>query len=166
VTDDKKAATWLQHAAMAYRRVNKPDQAIAVYQELLIADSKSANDYHFQIAETLYHAGRWNECITAYRGTDRFPLNYERMAQANRHLKKYAEAIGLYQQIMAASAPQASWALHQIALTHEQAGQKEEAIKVFKQVCDRFPKSTEGSQAHSHLNEKYKITVTLGGAKD
>jgi len=33
-------------------------------------------------------------------------------------------------------------------------------------VCKRFPKNQYASQAHAHLQTKYKITVTLGGAKD
>ncbi|WP_020475130.1 tetratricopeptide repeat protein [Zavarzinella formosa] len=164
--DAKTGAKWLSAAAMAYRHSGKPDPAIAVYRELLVADAANASAYHFEIAETLYYAQRWKECITAYRGTERFPHNYQHMAAAHRQLKEYDEAIGLYTQIIAASQQTASWATYQIAATHEQAGRKEEAIKVFKQVCDRYPKSSEGSQAHTHLNEKYKISVTLGGAKD
>lgn len=166
IGDAKTAPRWLGAAAMAYRRGGKPDQAIAVYRELLTADAKNAAEYHFQVAETLYHAHRWAECITAYRGTDRFPHNYQHMAAAHRQLKQYDEAIGLYRQIMATSPPHASGALLAIAQTHEQAGKAEDAIKAFKLVCDKFPKTGEGSQAHAHLNEKYKITVTLGGAKD
>ena len=164
--DTKTAGKWLSQAAMAYRQGGKPDQAIAVYRELLTADAANAAEYHFQIAETLYYAQRWKECITAYRGTDRFPQNYLHMAAANRQLKQYDEAIQLYQQILATSPPHAASALLQIGYTHEQAGRTEPAIKVFKQVCDRFPKTGEGSQAHAHLNDKYKIPVTLGGAKD
>jgi tetratricopeptide (TPR) repeat protein len=166
VSDMKATGKWLSAAAMAYRQGGKPDQAIAVYRELLVADATNAKDYHFQIAETLYYAQRWKDAITAYRGTDRFPHNYQHMAAAHRRLKQYDEAIALYGQIMSSSAPHASWALYQIAATHEEAGKTEQAIKVFKQVCDKFPKSTEGSQAHAHLNDKYKIAVTLGGAKD
>jgi tetratricopeptide (TPR) repeat protein len=166
ITDTKGTGKWLSAAAMAYRQAGKPEQAIAVYRELLTADATNAKEYHFQIAETYYYAQMWKECITAYRGTDRFPQNYQHMAAAHRQLKQYDEAVGLYGQIMSSSPDHASWALFQIASTHEQAGKTEQAIKVFKQVCDKFPKSTEGSQAHAHLNEKYKIAVTLGGAKD
>jgi TolA-binding protein len=64
-------------------------------------------------------------------------------------------------------APQsAPWALLQIGYTREQAGKKELAIKAFQQVCKRFPKDGHASRAHAHLQTKYKITVTLGGAKD
>ena len=60
----------------------------------------------------------------------------------------------------------APWALLQIGYTHEQAGAKEKAIQSFQQVCKRFPKDGHASTAHAYLQDKYKITVTLGGAKD
>jgi tetratricopeptide (TPR) repeat protein len=164
--DAKTAPRWLGAAAQAYRQGNKPDQAIAVYRELITSDAKNADSYAVAIADTLYYAQRWADCIAAYRGTTDFPRNYLHMAAANRQLKKYDEAIGLYRQVMAGSAPHASAALYQIALTQEEAGKKEDAIKTLKQICDKFPKSGEGSQAHARLNDVYKIPVTLGGAKD
>ena len=166
VQDDKNVSKWLGSAAYTQRRAGKADQAIAIYRELLTADAAKANDWHWEIAQTLYDFGRWKEAITAYRGTDRFPTNYQHMAMANRRLKQFDEAIALYQQILVGHPATASWALIQIGYTHEEAGRSEAAIKSFKQVCDRFPKSPQGSEAHSHLNTKYKITVTLGGAKD
>lgn len=166
VQDDKQTGKWLGQAAQVYRYAGKPDQAIAVYRELLTADADRAASWHWEIAETLYQFNRWKDAITAYRGTDRFPTNYYRMAQAQRQLKAYNEAITLYRQIMSGYPDQASTALLQIGYTHEEAGEKEPAIKAFKLVCDKFPKQSEASRAHAHLNEKYKITVTLGGAKD
>jgi len=165
--DAKTAPKWLGAIAYAYRyHGNKADQAIAVYRELLTADAKNADSYHVAIADTLYQYQRWAECITAYRGTNNFPQNYFNMASANRQLKKHDEAITLYRQVIAGSAPHASQALYEIATTQEEAGKKEDAIKTLKQICDKFPKTTQGSQAHARLNEVYKIPVTLGGAKD
>ncbi len=164
--DMANAAGWQSQIATIYRRAGKPDQAIAVYRDLLTTDAKNAGRYHWEIADTLYGAHRWKEAHTAYRGTDNFPENYKRMAYCNRQLKQFNEAISLYGQIMAGHPPSASEALLQIGYTHELAGRKEMAIKTFKQVCDRYPKSSHGSEAHSHLNSVYKIAVTLGGAKD
>ena len=166
VDDPKSGTKWLSAAATAYRQGGKPDQAIAIYSELIMKDAANASTYQFETAETLYYAHRWKECITTYRGTDRFPHNYQHMAEANRQLKQFDEAITLYQQIIAGSPPHASWAQYEIATTYELAGKKEDAIKAFKRVCDKYPKSTQGSQAHLRLNETYKIPVTLGGAKD
>jgi len=164
--DPKNAPKWLGAAAQAYRTGGKSDQAVAIYRELLISDAKNADSYAPLIAYTYYEAGRWADCITAYRGTTNFPANYQNMAYANRQLKKHDEAITLYRQIMSGSEAHISWALLQIAYTQEEAGKKEDAIKTLKQICDKFPKSGEGSQAHARLNDVYKIPVTLGGAKD
>jgi TolA-binding protein len=166
IQDEKQVGRWLSQAALVYRYAGKPDQAIAIYRELLTADAQRAGTWHWEIAETLFYANRWKEAITAYRGTEYFPTNYFRMAAAHRRLKQFDEAIALYRQILAGYPAEAAEALLQIAFTHEEAEQKEPAIKVFKQVCDRFPKLAQASRAHAHLNEKYKITVTLGGAKD
>ncbi|MBA4186727.1 MAG: hypothetical protein C0467_01790 [Planctomycetaceae bacterium] len=166
--DAMTAPKWLSAAAWAYRRGGKPDLAIAIYRDLLVSDAKNAAEYHFQTAETLYQAGRWKDCITAYRGTDRFPHNYQHMAAAHRRLKEYNEAITLYQQIIASSMSKDITAatFMDISRTQEEAGKKEDAIKTLKHVCDKFPKTPSGSQAHARLNEFYKIPVTLGGDKD
>ncbi|MFM8274770.1 MAG: tetratricopeptide repeat protein [Gemmata sp.] len=164
--DAKAAPRWLGEAAMAYRKGGKPDQAIAVYRELITSDAKGADGYAVAIADTLYDASRWKECIAAYRGTNNFPTNYLHMATANRRLKQYDEAITLYRQVIAGSPQHASAALLQIAYTQEEAGKKEDAIKTLKLICDKHPKSSEGSTAHTRLNDVYKIPVTLGGAKD
>ena len=164
--DAANAPKWLGDAASTYRRASKPDQAIAIYRELLVSDAKSAAAHHWEIAETLRIAQRWKEALTTYRGTDNFPQNYLHMATCNRALKQYDEAITLYRQIMAAHAPSASSALLEIARTEAQAGRKEAAIKTYKQVCDRYPKTPDGSTAHATLNKDYGINVTLGGAKD
>ncbi|MFO0823159.1 MAG: tetratricopeptide repeat protein [Gemmataceae bacterium] len=164
--DAMTAPKWLAAAAMAYRHAKKPDLAIKIYQELLTSDAKNADSYHVAIADTYYGANQWKEAITAYRGTTNFPTNYQHMAHANRQLKQYDEAISLYRQIIAASPNHASWSLLQIAYTQEEAGKKEDAIKTLKMICDKFPKTGEGSTAHARLNQVYKIPVTLGGTKD
>jgi tetratricopeptide (TPR) repeat protein len=166
LADAKEPGRWLVQVAGTYRKAGKPDQAIAIYRELLSSDAKNAEEHHWSIATTLFEANRWKDALTAYRGTDRFPQNYQQMAMCNRHLKQFNEAVILYQQIIAGHPPSASWAALQIAYTQEHANAKEAAIKAFKNVCDRYPKTQEGSTAHEHLNRVYKISVTLGGAKD
>jgi tetratricopeptide (TPR) repeat protein len=164
--DAKKAGAWLADAAMTYREAAKPDQAVGLYREIIALDPGLASDCQWQIGLTYYHFGRWKEAIGIFRATDRFPQSHQHMAHAHRQLKQYGEAITLYRQIAAAHPPLAPWAILEIAYTQEEAGQKEVAIKAFKAVCDRFPKSGEASRAHALLQDKYKINVTLGGAKD
>jgi len=81
-------------------------------------------------------------------------------------LKEFKEAIILYNQIIGGAPKSAPWALYEVARTQEAAGNKERAILTFQQVCKRFPKDGYASRAHAHLQNEYKITVTLGGAKD
>lgn len=166
VQEPKEAPKWLQAVAQVYRRANKIDLAVGVYRELITTDVANTNAYNLMIADTYYHAHRWAECVTQYRASTCAANDTFQMAYAQRQLKKFDEAIILYQQIMVTSPGSASSALYAIGTTHEEANRAEAAIKVFKQVCDKFPTTSEGSRAHSHLNDKYKITVTLGGAKN
>ena len=88
------------------------------------------------------------------------------MAACHRQLKQQKEALGLYNQIVVAYADSAPWAMLQAGYTREEAGETEPAIKTFQMVCKRFPTDAHASVAHAHLQTKYKISVTLGGAKD
>ena len=171
VQDAKATGQVAERVADIYRRANKPDLAIAVYRDLAVSDKDHAAGYVWEIAETLYFAHRWQEALSAYRPTERtrddeLRVKYLRMADCHRHLKQWDEAIALYGQMMASVPAYAAEGLLAIAYTQEQAERKELAIKFFKQVCSRFPKTPQGSDAHARLNDKYKISVTLGGAKD
>jgi tetratricopeptide (TPR) repeat protein len=133
---------------------------------LYTTDVPNAPQYHIAIGDSLYEAGRWDECLAKYTGLGTSEHVYSRMSEARRHLKQYDEAIRLRQQIIV-NHPTLAAAQHwQIAHLQEQAGKKEDAIKTLKHICDKFPKTGEGSQAHARLNDFYKIPVTLGGAKD
>ena len=85
------------------------------------------------------------------------------MAACHRALKEYSEAVILYNQIVSGAPNTAAWAMLQIGFTQEQAGNKESAIRSFQLVCKNYPKDGHASQAHAHLQNQYKITVTLGG---
>ncbi len=87
------------------------------------------------------------------------------MASCHRRLKQFKEALVLYHQARAdrGSAHEASI---QIGYTYEQYSQKKNAIKWFQQTCKLYPKNSQASRAHAHLQTKYKISVTLGGANE
>jgi len=152
--------------AYMWREDGKYDNAIAIYQNLMKQDADHADNWQWQIADCYKASKRYKEAINTYRQCDRFPSNYQNMAWCHRRLKQHREALVLYNQIMGGHPSSASWALLEIARTYEEAGNKPNAIKMFQQVCKRFPKSGQASTAHAHLQLKYKITVTLGGAKD
>ncbi|MCE9567705.1 MAG: tetratricopeptide repeat protein [Planctomycetes bacterium] len=165
--DAKTAPVWLNEAALVYRKGGKPDQAIAVYNELSQLDAAKAVTYQVEIANTLYGARRWKESIDKYRACGYSYHNNTHMASAHRQLKQYDEAIGMYRQVIAASTDEnTAGAMNmEISRTQEEAGKKEAAIATLKHVCEKYPQTASGSQAHARLNEVYKIPVTLGGTK-
>ncbi|MDA1051205.1 MAG: tetratricopeptide repeat protein [Planctomycetota bacterium] len=164
--DPDNQSRWSSEVANAYREARKYDQAIAVYNELMKSDSAKAEQWLWLIAASYRDSGRYKEAIGYYRQCNNFPSNYQEMAACHRALKEYGEAVIMYSQIVGGAPNSAPWAMLQIGYTQEQAGNKEAAIKAFQQVCKNFPKDGHASQAHAHLQTEYKITVTLGGAKD
>tara|TARA_B100001123_G_scaffold830_2_gene1124 strand:+ start:4383 stop:6011 length:1629 start_codon:yes stop_codon:yes gene_type:complete len=163
--DTKNPNQWHSTIAGTYRAVGQYDKAIAIYQELLKADLKNTQTWLWNIATTYRDWRKDKEAIGFFRQCTNFPSNYSEMAMCHRRLKQYKEAVTLYTQIIGGAPGSAPWALLQIGYTRESAGQKEQAIKTFQQVCKRFPKKGEASRAHAHLQNKYKISVTLGGGK-
>lgn len=164
--DAMKAARWKAELAMTHRSARKFKEAALVYEELIAEDTANANKWRWELATTHRDAGQYKEAIAHYRQCDNFPENFRQMAGCHRALKEYNEAVLLYNQIVGADANSAPWALLQIGYTREEAGQKEPAIQTFQQVCKRYPKDGHASIAHAHLQSKYKISITLGGAKD
>jgi tetratricopeptide (TPR) repeat protein len=165
--DPDKQATWNQRIAETWRDGRKVPQAVAVYRELISSDPDRAESWLWNVAYTYHHyGGNYKEAIGSYRQCNNFPSNLQQMADCHRRLKQYKEAIGLYGQIIGGSQSLAPWALLQIGYTHEQSGSKEKAIQAFQSVCKRYPKDRYASTAHALLQDKYGISVTLGGAKD
>jgi len=163
--DPERSVTFKAQIAATYRSVKKYAEAIASYEELLAEDLEHAESWRWQVASAHQDWGKYKEAIAHYRQCTNFPENYKQMAWCNRQLKNFQEAIVLYTQVLAHE-PSAPWALLQIGYTREQASQKEQAIKTFQLVCKKFPKDRHASVAHAHLQDAYKISVTLGGAKD
>jgi tetratricopeptide (TPR) repeat protein len=151
--------------AYMFREEGAYDEAIEIYRELIDANPDRINDYLWAIAECFEGKKAWKEAIQSYRQVDRFPDNYFRMAQCHRRLKQWDEALSLYSQSKS-SERHAPGATLSIGHTYEEAGQRENAIKAFQLTCRVYPKSSEASRAHAHLQTKYKITATFGGGKD
>ncbi len=161
--DPERKVRWKPELAATHRGAHKWPEAIAVYEELVKDDLANAGRWRWEVACTHRDAGQYKEAIGHFRQCDNFPQNYIQMAACHRQLKQPSEAIILYGQVSSdkASAP---WAQLQVAYTREEAGQTELAIQAFQQVCKKFPKDQHASTAHAHLQQKYKISVTLGGA--
>lgn len=143
----------------------KVNEAIETYRKLIEIDGDHSEDHLWSIAGCYEKLSDWKQAIAVYRQVDRFPANNFRMASCHRKLGEQKEAILLYTQCMVAdsAAPEASL---QTAYTYEEAKEKENAIRTFQLTCRRYPKSEQAGKAHAHLQNKYKINVTLGGAEE
>jgi tetratricopeptide (TPR) repeat protein len=166
LVDTANTAKWLGEAGGAYRQGHKFAEALNVFRDLLKSDATNTQQWLWNIGLTQSEAGQWKEAIGTLRQCTNFPENYKLMAACHRRLTQYREALMLYNQIMGGDEGQAPWAAAEIAATWEEAGKKEEAIKALQAVCKRFPKSAQASAAHARLQDVYKISITLGGAKD
>tara|TARA_B100001939_G_scaffold337211_1_gene341244 strand:+ start:167 stop:1816 length:1650 start_codon:yes stop_codon:yes gene_type:complete len=164
--DTENPTQWTAQIAGTWVDAKKYPEAIAVYTELLKSDPENTEKWMWQIATCHRYAGKYREAIGFYRQCNNFPTNYQEMASCHRALKEYNEAVILYNQIVGGAPKSAPWAMLQIGYTYEKAGKKESAIRTFQQVCRNYPKDRYASQAHAHLQNQYKITVTLGGAAD
>ena len=148
-----------------YLEEGKIKEAIEVYRHLLEIDGDHSGDHFWAIAGCYEKLSDWKKAIASYRQVDRFPSNYFAIAKCHRRLGQQKEAIILYGQIkiVEKSAPEATL---QIGFTYEEAKDKEKAIRTFQLTCKRYPKSGQASKAHSHLQNKYNINVTLGGTEE
>jgi tetratricopeptide (TPR) repeat protein len=163
--DAENPHKWHAQIAYTYDENKQYKKAIEVYLQLLKEDIEHAETWRWAVAYDYERTGQHKQAIGYYRQCSNFPSNYQRMAGCHIALKEYGEAIVLYNQIVGGAPTTAPWASLQIGYTLERAGKKELAIRQFQLVCKRFPKDGHASQAHAHLQNKYKITATLGGAK-
>lgn len=152
--------------AYMWREEQKWDQAIAIYESLEAQDKERSSEWRWQIAECYDAAGKLREAIGSYQLAERYPASLDRMASCHRRLKEYPQALNLYGQIITAYPDSGAGARYNIGETFEAMGKEENAIRAFQQVCRDYPTSGLASRAHAHLQNKYKINVTLGGAKE
>jgi len=163
--DPDRRSHWMAQIGTTRREAGQFTEAVKVYRELIATDPVETPQWLWKIGSTYYDARKWKDAIGVLRQCSNFPQHLMLMATCHRRLKQFREALQLYQQIGAEPA-YAAWAAYQIASTWEESGDKESAIKAFRNVCKRFPRSSQASSAHSRLQRVYNISVTLGGALD
>ncbi|MBR91007.1 MAG: hypothetical protein CMO66_07065 [Verrucomicrobiales bacterium] len=164
--DDKEnKGTWDGKIAATWFNAKKWDEAIAAYQVLLKSAPDKFGTWYRQIGLCYEYSNRIPTAIQSYRQSDDFPKVYFDIARCHRKLKQWKEALVVYHQARAdkGAAPEASI---QIGFTYEDSGSRENAIKWFQQTCKLYPKNSQASVAHAHLQREYKISITLGGATD
>jgi len=158
-------ANGLSNVAKLQLKEGKTEEAIETYRQLIEIDGDNSGNYLWTIAGCYEKLSDWKKAIACYRQVDRFPANYFAIAKCHRRLGQHKEAIVLYNQckVVEKSAPEATI---QIGYTYEEAKDKEKAIRTFQLTCKRYPKTGQASRAHSHLQNKYNINVTLGGTEE
>ena len=156
---------YLETMAGIYSGMNKFSEAIAVFVQLIDLNGENAPAYQWSIGSCYESMSEWKKAIGMYRQIDEFPRTHFAMAICHRRIHEHKEAVGLYRQCLVheASAPRATL---EIAYTYEDAKEAKNAIRTFQLTCKRYPKSKQAAQAHAHLQNKYNINVTLGGAED
>ena len=163
--DPGKEGQWQQAILAVWREARQWDKAIETYQVLLRVVPAKFGDWYWGIGDCYERLGKLKEAIGSYQQSDKYPKVYFAMASCHRRLKQYKEALVLYHQARANQGAAASATIH-IGYTYEQSGARENAIKWFQQTCKLYPKTSYASQAHAHLQSRYKISVTLGGSNE
>ena len=163
--NEEERITYYLAIADCYGTSARWEDAIKTYARLIEINGEEAARYQWAIGACYESMNEWKKAINVYRQIDDFPRTYFEMARCHREIKEYKEAIVLYNQckVQTNAAPRASLA---IGFTYEQAAEPQKAIRTFQLTCKRYPKSAEASRAHAHLQNKYNINVTLGGAEE
>ena len=156
---------WKIAIAEIYSSTKDYEKAIDVYRELISLAPAKASDWYWAIGGTYEKTKMLKLAIQSYRNSDNYPQAYFQMAKCHRKLEEYNEALILYKQALATESA-ASDATIAIGYTYEEQSNKNNAIKWFQRTCKLFPRSRNASKAHSHLQKKYGISVTLGGSKE
>ncbi len=143
----KNAIEGQSQIAHSFREESKQGQAIPIYQQLIASDPSNTGRWSWELAHAYRESNQFKEAIDVYRQCDRFPEDVQQMAYCYRRLGDVKESVAMYQQVLAGAPQLAPWALLEIARTYEEGGQKDTAVKMFQQVCKRYPKSGEASQA-------------------
>lgn len=154
-----------EHIAAMFQEEGRFNEAIAVFIKLIDLNGDKASGYQWSIGGCHESMAQWRKAIGIYRQIDDFPATYFAMAACHRKLSEQKEAIVLYNQckVVDQAAPRASL---EIGFTYEEAKEPRKAIRTFQLTCKRYPKTGQAARAHAHLQNKYNINVTLGGAEE
>lgn len=155
---------WFETIARTWQDAGKYPEAIEGWQNTIITTGKAG--FNWNIADCYMAIKDVQKALQAYRLSDRFPDAYFRMGDIQRDQKQFNEALVLYNQARSYGDGHAQNAMWRIGETYERSERKEQAIQTFQQICKLYPRSDFASRSHAHLQNKYKINITLGGAKE
>ena len=162
--DQENKGKWFQKIAETWQGVGEYKKAIGSWRKV-IASTGEAN--HYKTIGYCYEKLKdIPKAIQSYRLSDDFPWAYFKMGDLHRDHKQWKEALVLYNQARSHGDSNAQNALWRIGDTYERSSRREQAIRSYQSICKLYPKSDIASRAHAHLQNKYKINITLGGAKE
>ena len=162
--DQENKGKWFQKIAETWQGVGEYKKAIGSWRKV-IASTGEAN--HYKTIGYCYEKLKdIPKAIQSYRLSDDFPWAYFKMGDLHRDHKQWKEALVLYNQARSHGDSNAQNALWRIGDTYERSSRREQAIRSYQSICKLYPKSGIASRAHAHLQNKYKINITLGGAKE
>ncbi len=162
--DPDNKGQWLTESATTWQEAGKHEQAIESWRNVITVTGEAK--HYWAIGDCYSALKDIPKALQSYRLSDNFPSAYFRMADIQRGQKKWDEALVLYNQARSYGDSHAQNALWRIGETYERSNRREQAIKSYQSICKLYPKSGYASRAHAHLQNKYKINITLGGAKE
>ena len=162
--DQENKGKWFEQVAGTWQEAGKYEKAIESWRNVITTTGKSS--HYWAIGDCYVALKDIPKGIQSYRLSDNFPSAYFRMADLHRGQKQWNEALTLYNQARSYGDGHAQTALWRIGETYEKSSRREQAIKSYQSICKLYPKSSSASRAHAHLQNKYKINITLGGAKE
>ena len=154
----------MQEVASTWQEAKEYEKAIEAYRGLITHTGKA--EHYWPIGDCYVSLKQIPNAIQAYRLSDKFPSAYFKMGDLHRGQKQWNEALVLYNQAKSYGDGHAQTALWRIGETYEQSKRRENAIRTYQSICKLYPKSGIASRAHAHLQNRYKINITLGGAKE
>ena len=162
--DQENKGKWLELVARTWQDAGEYAQAIEGWTNAISTTGTAGHNWN--IADCYMALKDVPKALQAYRLSDKFPDAYFRMGDIQREQKEWGKALVLYNQARSYGDGHAQNAMWRIGETYERSQKKEQAIQTFQQICKLYPKSGYASRAHAHLQNKYKINITLGGAKE
>lgn len=161
-----RAADVYWQMAWVYRTVGKWKEATETYQILIAKFPEKSDASYWELGRMHhYNMGKYKEAIQFYDMSNKEPNSLFEKADCYRRMKDYEKGIKTLAEIIGFFEVQAPEAQLRIAQYFEQWGKPDLAVRAYKAVCDKYPRSHQSQRAHDTLEMKYKIPYTGGGVK-
>ena len=138
------------------------DEAKKLLEDKAKQFPKKKDEAYLTLSEININLKNYKEALANYEQLSKNP-NYEyKKGWLYRTMGQHEKAIEIYD-ALATSPWHQSGAWLNKAYALEALNRRKEAIKLLQKICVKYPKSDHASRAHSHLQNRYDIQMTLGG---